>query len=194
MQYRFRGYTPPDELEAFGVQVNVTHVGDDQVPTSEDLSEMRTALEENGFKRDGATQLKTHRGGRYEPLWREVWVREEPEEEPEKESRPRSSSYGLHGYSLEVQKRLETSSGPSGHFPFIARTQHLVIVRRPRWSGSRVGKLMAQDMTANLPQFRFNSRKNRWEAPLEELEKAYEHFKPHVVLSRGVQEYLAEGV
>ena len=147
------------------------------------------------FEKSGVTQVKSHRpGGRYDPLWREVWVKEEPEEEPEEESGPRSSGYNLHGYSLEVQKRIEASQARSRSYrPWIKRTGSLAIVYRPRLSGRRTSTLFAQNMAANLPQFQFNAKKDRWEAPLEEIEVAYEALRPHVVLSRGVQEYLAEG-
>lgn len=194
LEYPFKGYSPPDHpLEDFGVACRVTSAaGVGKISSTGDLSGMRAELEERGFERHGAEMLDRYvAGNRYDPKWREVWVRDRAEEASVE--RPKSLGGNLLGYSPQVQKRLEASRAAARcHNPTIARTGDRAIVYRPRWAGRRVGKLFAQDMAASLPQFAFNPKKDRWEAPLDQLPVACDAFKPHVNLSDGARKYLEE--
>lgn len=73
-------------------------------------------------------------------------------------------------------------------WPWLGRTETKAVVRRPR-SGSRRG--FAKFMAVKLPQFQFNSKRDWWEAGLEELGRAEKVLRP-VRLSDGVREYLEE--
>jgi hypothetical protein len=73
VEYCFRAYSPPGDLEAFLVDAcRVTYA---EVPmTGTNLADIRTALEDLGFELHGAHSIRTHHAGRFNPTWREVWV------------------------------------------------------------------------------------------------------------------------
>ena len=73
VEYRFRAYSPPDDLEAFlADDCRVTYA--DAPVTGADLTDVRAALEERGFELHGAHPIETRWAGCYNPTWREVWV------------------------------------------------------------------------------------------------------------------------
>ena len=73
VEYRFRAYSPPDDLEALLTDdCRVTYA--DAPVTGTNLADVRADLEERGFELHGAHPIKTHWAGRYSPTWREVWV------------------------------------------------------------------------------------------------------------------------
>lgn len=76
IEYEFKGYSPPDDEEAFYVDATITYsnanlhiIGGDT-----NLQAIREALGEDAFYLHGAHQLETHHRGRYCPRWREVWA------------------------------------------------------------------------------------------------------------------------
>ncbi len=73
IEYYFRAYSPPDDLEAFHARdCRITHA---DIPlTGDNLSDIRVDLQARGFEMHGARQTRIRRGGRYNPTWREVWV------------------------------------------------------------------------------------------------------------------------
>lgn len=73
-------------------------------------------------------------------------------------------------------------------WPWLGRTATKAIIKRPR-SGSRQG--FAKFMAVKLPQFRFNGKRDWWEAGLEELGQAEKVLKP-LCLSDGARERLNE--
>lgn len=73
-------------------------------------------------------------------------------------------------------------------WPHLGRTKTKAIVRRPH-HGSRRG--FAAYMKEVLPQFKFNSKRDWWEAELEELSHAEKELKP-LRLSDGARKYLNE--
>lgn len=73
-------------------------------------------------------------------------------------------------------------------WPWVGCTKTKAIVRRPHHGGRRD---FAAYMKKALPQFRFNNKRDWWEAELEELNPAYELLKP-ARLSDGAQAYLEE--
>lgn len=97
--------------------------------------------------------------------------------------RHRSDGWGYCKASVE-QARHEASFW----WPWLGRTETKAIVKRPR-SGSRRG--FARFMAEKLPQFRFNNKRDWWEAGLEELGRAEKALKP-LNLSDGAREYLNE--
>jgi hypothetical protein len=76
IEYRYRGYTPPDlgfgeALRADEVNVTFSTV---PAPPQGDLYDVRFELEDDGFEYHGAQVID--RGSRfYDPKWREVWQR-----------------------------------------------------------------------------------------------------------------------
>lgn len=73
VEYRFRAYSPPDDLEALlADDCRVTYA--DAPVTGTNLADVRAALQERGFELHGAHPTRTHWAGRYNPTWREVWV------------------------------------------------------------------------------------------------------------------------
>lgn len=73
-------------------------------------------------------------------------------------------------------------------WPWLGRTETKAIVKRPR-QGSKRG--FAGFMANKLPQFRFNNKRDWWEAELGEMGRAEKALKP-VRLSDGAREYLSE--
>ena len=73
VEYCFRAYSPPGDLEASLVDAcRVTYA---EVPMpGTNLADIRTALEDLGFELYGAHPTRTHHAGRFNPTWREVWV------------------------------------------------------------------------------------------------------------------------
>ena len=83
IEYRFAGYTPPEDTEAWCVFCSIPHT---DVPLRKrfdvSLLDVRGVLEQLGFTQHGVEQLRgkknTYRHDRYEPTWREVWTTEDP--------------------------------------------------------------------------------------------------------------------
>jgi hypothetical protein len=76
----------------------------------------------------------------------------------------------------------------------LARTSDKAIIQRPAWRDSAHQKACADWIKANLPEFKFNSRTNWWEAPLSMLVPAAEKLKADGLcnISTGAQEYIEE--
>jgi hypothetical protein len=91
VEYCFRAYSPPGDLEAFLVDAcRVTYA---EVPmTGTNLADIRTALEGLGFELHGAHPTRTHRAGRFNPTWREVWVSNRGDDEQREAIRNRPGS------------------------------------------------------------------------------------------------------
>jgi len=95
--------------------------------------------------------------------------------------------------SLRAQKAQAVSAlRARGYWPRLARTSDKAVVLRPLDGGRRYQARIAQGIAEALPQFRFNSKRNWWEADLGELAAAYEALAP-VHLSAGAREYLGLG-
>jgi hypothetical protein len=79
IEYVWKAYSvPKDFLEAWTVECRITHA-DTVVRAGGNLGDVRNRLEEMGFTRHGENQIETHRAGRYNPTWREVWTRPAPD-------------------------------------------------------------------------------------------------------------------
>jgi hypothetical protein len=80
VQYRHRGYSPPedDPLITFALDAEVTHADVDLGIVEGTLLSVRDALKGLGFEQHGAHPIsgQTRRHQRWNPLWREVWVQE----------------------------------------------------------------------------------------------------------------------
>jgi hypothetical protein len=75
IEYRFRGYSPPeDPLDAWLVDCHVTRADVPMGSLDGTLMAVRSELEELGFALHGAQPIQGRRAGRFDPLWREVWV------------------------------------------------------------------------------------------------------------------------
>ena len=78
VEYRYKGYSPlsPDNVGmAMETPYTLRHADvqlDKQANTT--LADIRDALRDAGFAHKGASQVGK-RGGRWDPLYREVWVR-----------------------------------------------------------------------------------------------------------------------
>jgi len=87
----------------------------------------------------------------------------------------------------QVAPRAEIDRG--GRLVLEDRTE-FDFLTRPHRGGRQHQRAVANWIRDNLPMFKFNSRLNRWEAPLEELQSAVETFDGGCTLSQGVKEYL----
>jgi hypothetical protein len=181
IEYEWKGYTEPDWRDALQVTAQVTHADGATQPQGQNLSEIRDSLEDMGFTQGEVIQpVKTHNGGRWCPTWREVWAREVEICAP------------VYGLSPEAEKaQREAAGGMRGWWPWLKRTSTKAILKRPRNGGYRHRKAFAQWVEKSLPGFRFNSKRNWWEADLDYLPEAYGILLPDGVnVSDGVQDYL----
>jgi hypothetical protein len=148
-----------------------------------DLAQVRAALDDAGYERQPETApIERYQAGRWCPTWREVWAREVEICAP------------VYGLSPEAEKAQREATGRMrGWWPWLKRTSTKAIVTRPRNGGRRHQKAFAQWVAENLPDFRFNSRRNWWEADLANLPKAYEILSPDGVnVSDGARGLLQE--
>lgn len=72
IEYEFKQYSAPTDLEAWSVEATVTHT-DIPLNLSNSLADIREELDFLGATLDGTCQPETHTRGRYNPRWREVW-------------------------------------------------------------------------------------------------------------------------
>lgn len=72
--------------------------------------------------------------------------------------------------------------------PNLARTSRLAIIKRPFVCNRHT---FTQRMAHELPEFRFNSKRDYWEAGIEHLHTAYDHFEGRINLSEGARAWLA---
>ena len=184
IEYEHKGYGYPDDLEALLVECTVTF-SEHVTHNYSSLAEAREDLERDGFERGAdVAPVQTHQGGRYRPIWREVWAKELVYLEAA------GSCWG--DLSPRAAKAREESQGRAmGYRPRLARTSSRAIVMRPRDGGRQYQKQFAAQVAELLPQFAFNSKHNWWEADLGELETAHQVFKCN--LSDGAREYLDPG-
>jgi hypothetical protein len=102
----------------------------------------------------------------------------------------RAVGFSWGALSPEAEKaRREAAVRARGYWPRLSRTSDKAIVQRPRYGGRRQRVYFADNVSRFLPQFRFNSKRNWWEAPLGELEAAYQVLQP-VNLSDGARDAL----
>ncbi|MBN1815361.1 MAG: hypothetical protein JXA14_26250 [Anaerolineae bacterium] len=74
IEYEYPAYHAPEDFyEAFDVKCRVTFARGASV-AGDYLLDVRDTLEELGFTRHGAHQIRRQNHGRYCPTWREVWV------------------------------------------------------------------------------------------------------------------------
>lgn len=85
IEYQDRTYTPPalaDVIRASTITATVTSAkGSDatRISGSGSLCDLHLSLEELNFEHHGIQPVRLHTSGRYRPLWREVWSKEEEE-------------------------------------------------------------------------------------------------------------------
>lgn len=185
VEYPWKAYGPPaDWWDATKVsECRVTHVDGALQVEGQTLAEIRDVLENAGFAQQELVQpVKTHRARRWEPTWREVWARREEIEE----------NVSMSWLSPEAEKAQREAAGRRrGWWPWLQRTESKAIVQRPWLGGRRRQRAFADWMRANLPAFTFDTRRNYWAAPLEELARAYEVLSPDGVnVSDGARAYL----
>jgi hypothetical protein len=181
IEYEFKGYTQPNDLEAMRIECKVTHSDAPLSGTGGDLAQVRAALDDAGYERQPETApTERYQARRWCPTWREVWAREVEVCAP------------LHDLSPEAAKaQFEAAGRMRGWWPWLKRTSTKAILKRPRNGGYKHRKAFAQWVAENLTDFRFNSKRNWWEASLDYLPKAYEILRPDGVnVSDGVQDYL----
>ncbi len=83
IEYTERTYTPPpvgDFARAATITATVTSATGPEAATigrSGLLVDLRETLEDAQFDHDGTQPVQLHQRGRYQPLWREVWTKEE---------------------------------------------------------------------------------------------------------------------
>jgi hypothetical protein len=179
IEYTFKGYTQPNGLEAMAIECKVTHSDALIQGLGGDLAQVRAALDDASYERQPETApIERYQAGRWCPTWREVWARE--------------VRLGGGNLSPEAEKAQRDAAGRMrGWWPWLKRTSAKAIVTRPRNGGRRHQKAFAQWVAENLPDFRFNSKRNWWEADLADLPKAYEILSPDGVnVSDGVRDYL----
>jgi hypothetical protein len=179
IDYTFRGYTQPDDVEAMVIECSVTHSDALLGGLRGDLAQVRAALDDAGYERQPETApIERYQAGRWCPTWREVWARE----------------VRLVGGNLspEAEKAQREAAGRMrGWWPWLHRTSTKAILKRPRNGGRRHRRAFAQWVAENLPEFRFNYKRNWWEADLTNLSKAYDVLSPDGVnISDGARDYL----
>ena len=161
----------------------VTYADGATQPQGDSLTDIREALEDAGYEQQELIlPTRTHNGGRYNPTWREVWVREIEEYVP------------LHALSPEARKAQLQAEGKMRECrPWLKRTSEKAIVQRPTLGDRRHQRVFTSWMKVNLPGFRFNSKRNWWEADLTDLPTAYETLKTDGVnVSNGVRACLGD--
>lgn len=169
IEYRFKSFIAPTLNEADDTTIPCQIIklpGATILVEREDLGYVRAELANLGFEFAGEpTMLRTHEQGHWYPLWREVWNQ--------------SPDMAAEAGPQEIPENLRFQ-------PKLYRTKNLVIVLRPDGGDQ---KQFADYMKENLPQFKFNGKKNWWQAPISELSAAHNALKPcHV--SRGAGAYL----
>ena len=99
----------------------------------------------------------------------------------------------MYSLSPEAEKAQQAGAARArAYWPRLARTSSLAVILRPLSGGRRYHRQFAQGVARALPQFKFNGKANRWEAPLDELEAAYKTLAPTVNVSPGALEILPE--
>jgi hypothetical protein len=184
VEYTWKAYSPPDWWDALQVtECRVTYA-DGGIHPEGTLGEIRDVLEDAGFERQEPIQpTKTHRAGRWDLTWREVWARDQVETTrcPHTEIPPGNKS-PIRGNLCQLRILAHAGwDGRQGDRP-----------TPPRWR-SWLPTPFRRSLVEALPEFRFNSLRDWWEAPLSELAAAREALATGVHLSDGAQTYL-EGV
>lgn len=154
IEYEYRGYDPPPDLLAYDIQASISHAAGLAIATGKRwLAEIRTELEEAGLARAGIAKA-AKAGGRYLPIWRETW---------------RTPEQAFDELSPRAQKAKHQAAGRQrGYNPTLARTSTRLILQRPTRGGRGYQNDFAGWVGRTLPAFRFDPKRNRWEAELSE--------------------------
>ena len=96
--------------------------------------------------------------------------------------------------SPEAEKAARESAGMSNLWASrlscdLARTQDLAILAWPSYGGKPHRAKVRRWIAEHLPQFQFNNKLNRFEAPLDQIAAAADLLPEHNV-SQGAREYL----
>lgn len=132
IEYEHKSFDPPPDLLAWDIIATVQHAAGVAISHAERyLAEIRTELEEAGLARTGIAK-KAQAGGRYSPVWREVWRGEEEKQ--------------MSDLSPEAQKARRESAGKTRHYwakanaaraqamkPHEARLAHLAAAAEKRY-------------------------------------------------------------
>lgn len=76
IEYQWKGYTPPDDSQAWSIEAQITHAAEVITSTGKKLlSDLREELEDLGLRKTGACiATKYSQPGRgWSPIWREIW-------------------------------------------------------------------------------------------------------------------------
>lgn len=155
IEYEHKGFDPPPDLLEWDIQATISHAAGLAIATGKRwLAEIRTELEEAGLARAGIAKA-AKAGGRYLPIWRETW--RTPEAPPIDHLSPRAR-----------KAKREAAGRQSGYNPKLARTSTRLILQRPSRGGRDYQNDFAGWVGRTLPAFRFDAKRNWWEAELSE--------------------------